>query len=295
MTSAATKQLVLFLTRPLMRVYPAAKLVALKLCLHTALAPSTLGVATTLYLSASCPPPPALQRACALAGVRWADWIKLLSGGVDLRVFVHGTALAVQVGAQPRRTLWAAAPAVAPFEARRGRCSLGAAALHPTRVPTLLSIAFAPPCAAADEPSSDDDGASDAESDAGSDASDCTSASASSASTAATSVCSAAPAPSCAEPACAAPPPTRYLYQGGVTTVASGRVLLGVARAPDATSPPPAPRRPSSAPPALTARKPGETWRSPAVARTQTDSRSGWRKADTADSWRRPAQAAIAI
>ncbi|KAJ6550055.1 hypothetical protein B0H19DRAFT_185882 [Mycena capillaripes] len=193
MSSSPVIQLVSFLTRPLMRSHAPATLVSLQFSLHTAF--STLPSESSLLLSAQCPPPPVIQRACLVSGVRWAEWIRLLSGGVDLKIFLTKTTLAVKLGTMPRRTIWIA-PAYAPPPARfpasspfrttalvpagipmsaRMRTALastrarGGAALNPTRIPTLLSSSYDADDIASETWDSDSEfGSSDCESDSGS-------------------------------------------------------------------------------------------------------------------------------
>ncbi|KAJ6546207.1 hypothetical protein DFH09DRAFT_1171487 [Mycena vulgaris] len=270
MSTTPVNHLVSFLTRPLMRSHTPATIVSLQLCLHTAFS-STLAQPASLLLSASCPPPPQIQRACLVSGVRWAEWIRLLSGGLDVQLFISESALSVQLGSMPRRSLWVAPadttarppsapssisklrspvlmPAGTAFGARL-RATLASArtrrgaALNPTRIPTLLS--------------SESDLDSDSESDSDSDVSD--SGSSFTSVSSATSVSSDSRSPICTPASPAKPDVTRYMYQGGVTQVVSGGVMLG------APSPKRAPamfanRRPSGIP-QHAARKTADSWR----------------------------------
>ncbi|KAJ7868714.1 hypothetical protein B0H13DRAFT_2063984 [Mycena leptocephala] len=195
-SSAAVNQLVSFLTRPLMRSHAHATIVSLQLCLQSSL--SGLPAESSFLLSAKCPPPLAIQRACLVSGMRWAEWIRLLSSGIDLQIFITESSLAVKVGTMPRRILWVAPdtaspavktvspsirpfallPAGTPFGARlrttvvSTRTRRGATcALNPTRIPTLLSYSFdAEELASASDSDADSD--CDSESDSDSDISD---------------------------------------------------------------------------------------------------------------------------
>ncbi|KAJ7697439.1 hypothetical protein B0H17DRAFT_1328907 [Mycena rosella] len=268
MSSTPLTQLVSFLTRPLMRSHTPATIVALQLYLHTALAPLISDCETAHLLSPRCPPPPALQTACLLSGIRWAEWIQLLAGGLDVQLSLSTAVLAVQLGALPRRVIWTAATnkseapkaASSASEPRspalRLRATLvsahtrRAAALNPTRSPTMLSTTYSPASPSASEADSDSD--SDYDSDSGSSF---------------TSVSSATSVPSDSPPTNSTV--TRYLYSGGITQVVSGRVMLG---APNAQFTPkiarePAPKRaafsngrPSSHLPNM-ARKTADSWR----------------------------------
>ncbi|KAJ7023657.1 hypothetical protein C8F04DRAFT_1133878 [Mycena alexandri] len=254
MSASAITQLVSFLTRPLMRSHTPATIISLQNCLQTALSASP---ESTFLLSPSCPPPAPIQRACLLTGVRWADWSRLLSEGLDVQLFISEASLAVKVGTMPRRTLWFTAsvaapmkstalalmlvPSAMPFASRlRAAATLTCtrtrrgAALHPTRIPTLLSSSWEDD---ADDSESDSD--SDFDSDSDSDASDSgssfTSASSvmsiSSTSSPTTSPwfrCVPAPTVVCHAKADLA----QYNYEGGVTRVMSGGVMLGAAPKP---------------------------------------------------------------
>ncbi|KAJ7128655.1 hypothetical protein C8R44DRAFT_979270 [Mycena epipterygia] len=228
MSSTPVTHLVSFLTRPLMRSHNPATIVSLQLCLHTALSASTQ---SSLLLSASCPPPPQIQRACILSGIRWADWIRLLSGGIDLQILISESSLSVQLGTMPPRIIWDAVslhapkprspafiPVGTPFGARL-RATLASArtrrgaALNPTRIPTLLS-------------STDSDADSDSDSDSDISDSGCSFTSASSSTSVATTA-SAKPVVDHTKTDV-----TRYMYQGGSTQVMSGGVMLGAAAPP---------------------------------------------------------------
>ncbi|KAJ7667318.1 hypothetical protein B0H17DRAFT_1142807 [Mycena rosella] len=268
MSSTPLTQLVFFLTRPLMRAHTPATIVSLQLYLHTALAPLISDCETAHLLSPRCPPPPALQTACLLSGIRWAEWIQLLAGGLDVQLSLSTALLAVQLGATPRRVIWTAATntseppkAASPASelrspALRLRAALvsahtrRAAALNSTHSPTMRSTAYYPASPSSSETDSDSD--SDCDSDSGSSFTSASSA---------TFVSSDFPPTN--------PAVTRYLYSGGVTQVVSGRVMLG---APNAQftikiTREPAPKRAafSNGRPSIhlpnAARKPADSWR----------------------------------
>ncbi|KAJ7176274.1 hypothetical protein C8R43DRAFT_556494 [Mycena crocata] len=339
-STPSTSHLVSFLTRPLMKSYTPATVVALQLALLAALSESASTL--TLFLSATCPPPAPLQRACLASGIRWADWIRLLSSGLDCTLFLTPTSVAVRLGTMPRRVVWSASASAAgqptstsfkplrsvsvsatptPFNGvtrglratlasalTRTRTRIGpAAALNPTRIPTLLSASctFAPASPSSESEfssASDDSDDSDSDyapSDSGrsstSSSSVYTSASEYSVSSAATSatslssVCTAAamkpavytaPRPAAPKPTAAAPV-TRYMYQGGVTQVMSGRVMLGVA-APSAL--------PSARPAAVVRPAASSPRKAPATQRKPASS-----SAAQAGSWRRAAPVAVTV
>ncbi|KAF7342403.1 hypothetical protein MVEN_01829300 [Mycena venus] len=123
MSSPAVNHLVSFLTRPLMRSLAPTTIVSLQVYLHRVFSSSPQ---QPLVLSAACPPPPAIQQACIVSGVRWEEWIQRLSSGIDLKIFLTETSLAVKLGAMPRRMLWVAtnnADAPAPFARTHARAS----------------------------------------------------------------------------------------------------------------------------------------------------------------------------
>ncbi|KAJ7501449.1 hypothetical protein B0H11DRAFT_721465 [Mycena galericulata] len=235
MSSTSIYHLVSFLTRPLMRSHVPATILSLQLYLQTAFS-SQSTTDTNFLLSARCPPPPQMQQACLAFGVRWAEWIHLISCGLDLQLFVTEIAVSVQLGTRPRRVIWAAADNAdksAPAKVRSAglpfsthlRATLAAArtrrgaALNPTRIPTLLSSSS---FVASSDADSDSESDSDGDSDSGYSFTSASSA---------TSVSSG----SCFESESSKPvvnptaDVTRYLYQGGVTQVMSGGVMLGAA------------------------------------------------------------------
>ncbi|KAJ7641026.1 hypothetical protein FB45DRAFT_899289 [Roridomyces roridus] len=226
-TSTTTiTHLVSFLTRPLMRAHAPKTILALQRHLLAAFTAPDF-VATEFLLSADCPPPPTLQVACLVSGIRWAEWIRLLSAGLDLRVILEPTELVVELGT--RRLVRVASSAIG-----GGVNSLArprSAAINPTRVPTSLSSCYSASDDEEEEDYSDSESESDVESDSG---------------------CSAASSATSVEDVCAKPIPIlrptpfllrkptakatqvaaqRYLYDGGVTQVLSGGVMLGSAAA----------------------------------------------------------------
>ncbi|KAJ6550276.1 hypothetical protein B0H19DRAFT_1378843 [Mycena capillaripes] len=242
MSSAVLTQLVSFLTRPLMRSHSPATIVSLQLSLHNGL--SSLLPESSLLLSAKCPAPPVIQRACLLSGVRWAEWIRLLSRGIDLEIFIIESSLDLKLGRMPRKSLWKAPdnscpvvstlrfpalfPAGTPLNARL-RSTLASArtrrgaALNPTRIPTLLSSSYDANDIASDSDSdADSDSDSDCESDSGFSFTSASSATSVSTASFAPFLCT----PVRATPA-AKPDVKRYTYHGGVTQVVSGGVMLG--------------------------------------------------------------------
>ncbi|KAJ7738109.1 hypothetical protein B0H16DRAFT_98968 [Mycena metata] len=241
MSPSAITQLVSFLTRPLMRSHSPATIVSLQRSLQAAFSASP---ASSLFLSAGCPPPAPIQRACLLTGARWAEWIRLLSGGIDVQLFITETSLAVKVGKMPRRTLWFTAsvaapikstalafmliPSAMPFASRlRAAATLTCtrvrrgAALNPTRIPTLLSSSWE------DDDNSESDSESDSDSD--SDVSDSDSSFTSVSSTTSISTPASWSSLRCAPTVvCNAKTDlAQYNYEGGVTRVMSGGVMLG--------------------------------------------------------------------
>ncbi|KAJ6459985.1 hypothetical protein C8R45DRAFT_1221251 [Mycena sanguinolenta] len=237
MASSAINYIVSFLTRPLMKTYSPATILALQLSLHASL--SSAPKSSSLVLSTKVPPPLALQRACVVAGIRWAEWIRLLSRGLDVHILVTDSTVAVALGRMPPRIVWVAPPAgkhapasfhapaflsIAPrrsahlratFTSARARSCRGAA-LNPTRIPTLLSASYN-----ADDLASDSESDSDLDSD--SDVSESGSVSSSATSVSSTSSRSRSRAALCPTP----DDVERYIYDNGVTQVVSGRVMLG--------------------------------------------------------------------
>ncbi|KAJ6629808.1 hypothetical protein B0H10DRAFT_1985436 [Mycena sp. CBHHK59/15] len=275
MPSTPINPLVAFLARPLMSSYPAATIMPFQLYLQAAL--SSLPIPSTFLLSANSAPPPQIHGACIASGIKWDDFIGLLAGRNDLLLFISTASLDVQIGDALRTSLWVApkpadsdetyipvskrrSPAFSPtgtaFRARlRETMAAARARRSALLVPTINAT-----------PSSPVDDMSDSESD--SDVSDSgfsfTSASSSHSSTSASSV----------EDECISTTPVvdrtktdvaRYMYQGGVTQVMSGGVMLGgSARSPPTKRPYPSPKKPFSTP--------------QNVRKTNTSAIDNWRK-----------------
>ncbi|KAJ7189146.1 hypothetical protein C8R46DRAFT_1341726 [Mycena filopes] len=274
MPASALTQLVSFLTRPLMRSHTPTTIIALQLALTRAFSsPSPSSFESTAFLlSPHCPPPAPIQRACLLTGVRWADWIALLSNGVEVRLYLTATALSVKVGRMPRRTLWLSAsvaapikstalalmlvPAAQPLASRlRAAATLTCtraqrgAALNPTRIPTLLSCAIS---SSVDDDCEESDSEESEFCESDEDSEDDFSSASSATSVSSTSV----------RAACAADDAevVEYSYEGGRTRVMSGGVMLGAATSAPVLAPAPA-------------------WVAPAqLRRSRADAVSSWRK-----------------
>jgi hypothetical protein len=102
-STTALYQLVVYLTRPLTKVYPAQTVAQLQLFLHTNLAsqfltsdPPTLFPFTLLLSPASLPPTP-LYAACLQSGITWPQWIRVL-GGQPMSICVMQDNIKVRVG-----------------------------------------------------------------------------------------------------------------------------------------------------------------------------------------------------
>ncbi|KAJ6502917.1 hypothetical protein C8R47DRAFT_1107183 [Mycena vitilis] len=270
MSSSAVMQLVSFLTRPLMRTRTPATIASLQLSLRTAFA--TLPAESSLFLSGTCPPPPAVQRACIVSGILWADWIRALSGGIDVQVYITPATLAVKLGRMPRRVLWKCAQTQTvptslsafrfPAAAASVRPRRGAAALHPTRIPSLLSSCSYDALDLELDSDSDSECDSDSASECDSDSSFTSASSASS------------HASSFASMRAIANAKREYKYNGGVTQVVSGGVMLGLAPSTPAPAPESKPRHAFAS-----ARPSGISWitrqpTSPSSTRTWTRSTS---------------------
>jgi hypothetical protein len=102
-TSTALHQFVVYLTRPLTKVYPSQTVAQLQTFLHANLASqflaseaSTLSPFTLVLSPASLPPTP-LYAACLQSGVAWPHWIHAL-GGQTMYIFVMEKNIKVRVG-----------------------------------------------------------------------------------------------------------------------------------------------------------------------------------------------------
>ncbi|KAJ7033757.1 hypothetical protein C8F04DRAFT_1260743 [Mycena alexandri] len=296
-TTNTINHLVSFLARPLMKSHTPATIVAVQVSLHTTFSSSPSSF--KLLLSANCPAPTAIQRACIVSGVRWAEWIYLLSSGLDLQLFIAATSLDVELGTMPRRSLWVApenpetvvpavtmrsaalVPAGRPFAARL-RATLATerirrgAAINPTRIPTLLSSCALPE----DDPATDSESESDSDSD--SDISD--SGSSLTSTSSATSVSNASYIFVASTPAKVDTKPkvvTRYMYRGGVTQVMSGGVMLSAAptpKSPVSLLPLPKSRLTSTSSPFSNARPSGMRQAGTTARKTGVLAADSWRK-----------------
>ncbi|KAJ7610385.1 hypothetical protein FB45DRAFT_942374 [Roridomyces roridus] len=236
-TTTTITHLVSFLTRPLMRAHAPKTILALQRHLLAAFTAPDF-VATEFLLSADCPPPPTLQVACLVSGIRWAEWIRLLSAGLDLRVILKPTELVVELGT--RRLVRVASSAVDGVKSVTDAPRPRSAAINPTRVPSSLSSCYS---------ASDDEDDSDSEFESESDAESDSGHSSVSSATSVENVC-AKPLPILRPTPFLLRRPTaakatqaaaqRYLYDGGVTQVLSGGVMLGSAA--------PTPKRAAPAP-----------------------------------------------
>ncbi|KAJ7279678.1 hypothetical protein C8J57DRAFT_1303944 [Mycena rebaudengoi] len=265
-TSASVAHLISFLTRPLLSAYAPATVTSAQLILNATLAtvPSA-----TFTVSASGTPPASILSASIGAGIPWASWFNALGGGRDVLVFYGPTFVKVRVGDGQVTTVWSedaqgsvtpisqlkAVPLLQQSTGARLRAALLSArvrsirreqaATAPIRLPSLLS-ASSPTSSDSDSSYDDSDSDSDCES---STSSRFTSYSAESLLTsAASSPVSSPPKSACLPlPLYRAPRPaskpslisvdkakkdlTAYLYQGGVTRVMTGGVMLGPRRA----------------------------------------------------------------
>ncbi|KAE9399670.1 hypothetical protein BT96DRAFT_682374 [Gymnopus androsaceus JB14] len=124
MNSASTSlyQLVAYLTRPLVAVYPAQTVLQLQISLHGNLASqflteTSLSPFTLLLSSASLPPTP-IYAACLQSGVSWPQWIHAL-GGQTLYLCVMPNRLSVRVGeVGDAVTIWSEEPIEVPAISR---------------------------------------------------------------------------------------------------------------------------------------------------------------------------------
>ncbi|KAJ3735605.1 hypothetical protein DFJ43DRAFT_817174 [Lentinula guzmanii] len=114
--STTLYQLVTYLTRPLIEIYPAQTILQLQFFLHANLASQFLSPETfslspfTLLLTPGCLPPTPVYAACLQAGIAWPQWIRAL-GGKALYVFVMDGNLKVRTGeVDDAVTFWFADP-----------------------------------------------------------------------------------------------------------------------------------------------------------------------------------------
>ncbi|KAJ7118913.1 hypothetical protein C8R44DRAFT_185849 [Mycena epipterygia] len=260
MSSSAIPHVISFLTRPLLSVATPAAVMSAQLILNASLV-STPNATFTL---SSATPPSSVYAAAIGSGISWAEWFHALGGGRDILLFYGPGYLKVRVGDAQVTDVWSeetqgsivpishqmkSTPLLQQSTGARLRAMLLSARVRsmrraekqaePIRIPSLL---LAP---------TDSDSDSDSSSDSGSD-SDCGSSTSSKftaysndsltsppstppkfASAALPSV-SPAPTPYRASKNTRRVPVdsskkdlTAYLYQGGVTRVMTGGVMLG--------------------------------------------------------------------
>lgn len=263
-SSSALAAATIFLTRPLAlsNALPQPTLTRLQLFLHSALAahPPRLAFTGTAAL-----PPLPLQLACVAFGIRWADWMRALGGTAFDLVLDPARVYVVKRSTGQVGVVWAAPKAILA------------------------------PKPAVGESNSDSDSEPEEEfesrpSSRSSTVSDSAfSFTSHSSRSSATSVSSAKS--STAKPA-SVPAPTKYLYQGGVSTVLTGGVMLGgggggsSAPTPRTTAPAPAYTPPHRQVRGRTQTQPSPAWTrkapTPAPAVPVSGSGSGscsWRRA----------------
>ncbi|KAF9074164.1 hypothetical protein BDP27DRAFT_221108 [Rhodocollybia butyracea] len=102
-TSTTLYQLVTYLTRPLINVYPPQTVLQLQIFLHANLASRFLAEAClspfTLPLSSQSLPPTPIYAACLQSGVAWPEWIGAFKlGGKTLYICVMENNIKVRVG-----------------------------------------------------------------------------------------------------------------------------------------------------------------------------------------------------
>ncbi|KAF5366889.1 hypothetical protein D9615_010538 [Tricholomella constricta] len=276
-SSPALEAAAIFLARPLVLLgtHSPTTLVALQGFLQSALSPRSHLMERLSFTTTSLPPLP-IQLACVAFGIKWAHWIRAL-GGAAFDLFIEPTRVYVvkkstgQVG-----VIWVAKDA--------------------SDVSRSILVSKAPVSPETDsEPESDlsdgefdDAPPSSRPSSRSSTVSDSTfSSSSRSSHTSASSISS---LPSIAKPALApAPKPqtTKYLYQGGVSTVLTGGVMLGGGGGGCAAP------RPCVAP--VPVRTTVPVYTPPHRTRTRAQATSAWASKDRATgtgSWRRNATAA---
>ncbi|KAJ6539866.1 hypothetical protein DFH09DRAFT_1283141 [Mycena vulgaris] len=263
MSSSAIPHAIAFLTRPLLSAFAPAAVTSAQLILNASLASAP---SATFTLTSTTTPPPAIFAASIGAGIPWAAWLNALGGGCDILLFYGPGYLKVRVGDAQVTDVWSEETqgSVVPISqiksvsllqqstGARLRATLLSARVRsmrraqqpqqpaaPIRIPTLLAF-----------DSDSDSSSSDSESD-----SDCSTTSSKFTSYSNDSLTSAASSPPASPPKAAfaalplgakaplatrAPKPARrapvdqskkdltaYLYQGGVTRVMTGGVMLG--------------------------------------------------------------------
>ncbi|KAF8059823.1 hypothetical protein FPV67DRAFT_1514206 [Lyophyllum atratum] len=289
--SPALQAATIFLTRPLVLfgIQSPSTLVALSLYLQSAMAAHTKSP-QLLSFAPTCLPPLPIQLACVAFGIKWTAWIQAL-GGAAFDLVIEPTRVYVvkksngQVG-----IIWISKDA-----------------------PTFASVPQVPMTQDVDSESEAEvsdvefDSQSSRPSSRSSTVSDSafsfTSRSSASSQTSASSI-SSLPKPSITKLAPTPAPvlqsnPTKYLYQGGVSTVLTGGVMLGggAARPRSTPSTPPAPVAPAPAAPRIVA---APVYTPPHRTRTQGTTPSV-RKSSAApsaatSSWRRgPATIRVSV
>ncbi|KAJ3919826.1 hypothetical protein F5877DRAFT_77679 [Lentinula edodes] len=119
-TSITLYQLVAYLTRPLIELYPSQTMLQLQFFLHANLVSQFVASETsllspfTLFLTPVSLPPTPVYAACLQAGVAWPQWIRAL-GGNALYVCVMENSLKVRIGETGDVvTVWSTEPRDAP-------------------------------------------------------------------------------------------------------------------------------------------------------------------------------------
>ncbi|KAJ7726160.1 hypothetical protein DFH07DRAFT_853157 [Mycena maculata] len=263
MSSSAIHHVIAFLTRPLLASFAPTSVASAQLILNATLLPTPTA---TFSLTSTATPPPAIHAASIGAGIPWTAWFSALGGRRDLLLFYGPGYLKVRVGDSQVIDVWTgehqgsiipisqmkSAPLLQQSTGARLRAMLLSARVRnmrraeqeakaegPMRIPTLLGD------------SESDDLSSDSKSDSGSDYSSASSKFTTYSTDSLTS--SGSPPTTPAKSGCVALPPaapaigtysafktrhrvpvdrskkdlTSYLYQGGVTRVMTGGVMLG--------------------------------------------------------------------
>lgn len=262
-SSSALAAATIFLTRPLAlsNALPQPTLTRLQLFLHSALAahPPRLAFTGTAAL-----PPLPLQLACVAFGIRWADWMRALGGTAFDLVLDPARVYVVKRSTGQVGVVWAAPKAILAPKPAVGESNSDSDSEPEEEFES--------------RPSSRSSTVSDS---AFSFTSHSSRSSATSVSSAKSSTAKPTPA--------SVPAPTKYLYQGGVSTVLTGGVMLGGgggAPTPRTTAPAPAYAPPHRQVRGRTQTQPSPAWTrkaptpAPAVPVSGSGSGSGsWRRA----------------
>lgn len=244
MSSNSITQLISLLTRPLIRTHAPTMVLSLQLYLQ---ATFTSFTASTLTLCPSSPAPPQMHYACLASGVSWEDWIAALCpDGRAMQLLISQTAIHVRIPGSPGLlTIWRAKEdehlTLVPIsKTSTAFCSSFRARLQATlasarvrrraeevapmaiRIPTLLQ--------ANDEDSDSESSESDSDSD--SIFSFASRDSMSSATTTSSTPSHSAIAITLPHVDHTKKTVTNYMYEGGVTKVMTGGVMLGKPAAP---------------------------------------------------------------